>query len=85
VTTNGSSGHEPVEVTLYVDNSAHGLKKGDHSYNLSQTLQAAVDAAVDDDDHDWGAGPHTVTVQLGVIFTKVNPGDIGAYKVTITD
>ena len=85
VTTNGSNGHEPVEVTLsFADpRSKYPLRKDDHSYNLGQTLQAACDAAVDD--YDWGPGPHTVTVQFGVEFTKRNPGDIGAYKVVISD
>ncbi len=85
MTTNGSSGHEPVEVTLYVDNSDHRLRKGDHAYNLGLTLQAAVDAAVDEEHYNWGPGPHSVSVQFGVEFTKVNPGDIGAYKVVIND
>jgi hypothetical protein len=82
---NGTSGRDPVEVTLRVDdpeNVRYPLRKDDHAFNLSQTLQAAVDKAIDD--VNWGPGPHEATVRFGVEFTKRNPGDIGAYKVALS-
>jgi hypothetical protein len=56
-----------------------------HFQKLGEALQLAVDAAFDDEEERWATdGELTAAVAFEVVFKKVNPGQIGEYKATIS-
>jgi hypothetical protein len=65
------------QIIVDVGADEEGLMAGEHFRNFGVALQRAVDQAAD----TWGPGTHTASVQLVVSFRKVNPGEIGGYRV----
>ena len=56
-----------------------------HFQKFGEALQLAVDAAFDDERDRWATdGELTASVSYEVVFKKVNPGQIGEYKATIS-
>lgn len=56
-----------------------------HFQKFGEALQLAVDAAFDDEAERWATdGELTASVSYEVVFKKVNPGEIGQYRVTIS-
>jgi hypothetical protein len=56
-----------------------------HFQKFGEALQLAVDAAFDDEADRWATdGELTASVTYEVVFRKVNPGQIGDYRVTIS-
>lgn len=56
-----------------------------HFQKIGEALQLAVDAAFDDEEERWATdGELTASVSYEIVFKKVNPGEIGQYRVTIS-
>lgn len=72
-----NQGRGQIEVTLSIHE--HRLVPDDHFKNFGKALQKAVDEAAD----AWGPGDHTANIQMAVTFRKVNPGEIGGYKIVL--
>ena len=73
----GNGERNQIIVNVGVDEE--GLRRGEHFHNFGQALQRAVDQAAD----TWGPGTHTASLQLVVTFRKVNPGEIGGYRIVL--
>jgi hypothetical protein len=73
----GNGERNQIIVDVGVDEE--GLRRGEHFHNFGVALQQAVNDAAD----QWGPGTHTASLQLVVTFRKVNPGEIGGYRIVL--
>jgi hypothetical protein len=74
----GNGGRDQIVETVVVDYDGT-ISPEAHFDRFGQALQRAVDRAVD----EWGEGPHAANVQFAVRFKRVNPGQIGEYRVVL--
>jgi hypothetical protein len=76
--SNGGGERDQIVETLEFDYDAT-IRPEAHFERFGQVLQNAVNRAVD----EWGDGPHAANVQFAVKFKRVNPGQVGEYKIVL--
>jgi hypothetical protein len=86
-TTTMQNGRRPItrSVTLSEEEAREfRTKPSMHFQKLGEAMQLAVNAAFDDEERWATDGELTAAVTFEVVFKKVNPGQIGEYRATIS-